>query len=57
MAAAPSADRWRPPPTGFSVLLTDVIVLAVIVITEILAAPETEAVDSIEIVEDVRPSA
>jgi len=44
---------FGPPPTGFSVLLTAVIVLGVIVVTEVLAAPEPEAVDSIEIVEDV----
>ena len=32
---------FGPPPTGFSVLLTAVIVLAVVVATEVLAAPET----------------
>lgn len=33
---------FGPPPTGFSVLLTAVIVLAVVVATEVLAAPEPD---------------
>jgi len=35
---------FGPSPTGFSVLLTAVIVLAVVVVTEVLAAPEPEVV-------------
>jgi len=35
---------FGPPPTGFSVLLTAVIVLAVIVVAEVLAAPKPKAV-------------
>jgi hypothetical protein len=33
---------FGPPPTGFSVLLTAVIVLAVVVVAEVLAAPEPD---------------
>ena len=51
---------FGPPPTGFSVLLTAVIVLAVVVATEVLAAPQpdatppevdTEVVEAVEVVE------
>jgi len=44
---------FGPPPTGFSVLLTAVIVLAVIVATEVLAAPEpveTAQADNVDVV-------
>jgi len=47
---------FGPPPTGFSVLLTAVIVLAVFVVTEVLAAPEsvdTPNGDDVGVVEDV----
>lgn len=49
---------FGPPPTGFSVLLTAVIVLAVVVVTEILAAPQPDraapkgdVVESVDVVE------
>ena len=45
---------FGPSPTGFSVLLTAVIVLAVVVVTEVLAAPKPEAatpaVEAVEVV-------
>jgi hypothetical protein len=44
---------FGPPPTGFSVLLTAVVVLAVIVATEVLAAPEpveTAQADNVDVV-------
>lgn len=44
---------FGPSPTGFSVLLTAVIVLAVIVVTEVLAAPKPEAVTPDVEVEEV----
>jgi uncharacterized membrane protein YqjE len=44
---------FGPSPTGFSVLLTAVIVLAVVVATEVLAAPEPEPVTQpVEVVEE-----
>jgi hypothetical protein len=48
---------FGPSPTGFSVLLTAVIVLAVIVATEVLAAPESEGTTvTVEVVEVVEES-
>jgi hypothetical protein len=47
---------FGPPPTGFSVLLTAVIVLIVVVATEVLAAPQPAATPEggdIDVVEDV----
>jgi hypothetical protein len=48
---------FGPSPSGFSVLLTAVIVLAVVVATEVLAAPEpevdTEGIDVVDVVEVV----
>jgi hypothetical protein len=44
---------FGPSPTGFSVLLTAVIVLAVVVATEVLAAPKPEAVTPAVEVEEV----
>jgi len=44
---------FGPPPTGFSVLLTAVIVFAIIVVTEVLAAPKPAAIDSVEVVDVV----
>jgi hypothetical protein len=45
---------FGPSPTGFSVLLTAVIVLGAIVVTEVLAAPKPEAIaPEIEVVEAV----
>ncbi len=48
---------FGPSPSGFSVLLTAVIVLAVVVATEVLAAPEpevdTEGNDVVEVVDVV----
>ncbi len=44
---------FGPSPTGFSVLLTAMVVLAVIVVTEVLAAPEPESVEpAVEVVEE-----
>ena len=49
---------FGPGPTGFSVLVTAAIVLAVVVATEVLAAPEPdtripeiEVIDAVEVVE------
>jgi hypothetical protein len=48
---------FGPSPSGFSVLLTAVIVLAVVVVTEVLAAPEpevdTEDIEEVDVVEVV----
>jgi hypothetical protein len=44
---------FGPSPTGFSVLLTAVIVLAIVVVTEVLAAPEPASVEpAVEVVEE-----